>query len=265
MKQDLVKIFLLLGMGLGPLLWPQNSFGSTKSLVFRADEWCPYNCNPRQAERPGYMVEVLKKILEPRGYQIIYELSPWPRALEDARKGAIAGVFGADKVEGEGLLLPKNSFGKSETGFFVKADNPWRYKTESSINGLRIGVIQGYSYNDTVNAWMQRKHPSLVFMSGDTPLANMFKMLEAKRLQAIYENKNVLQNFLVSQKLDPKDYTFAGTPDLKGNELFIALSPKIPEAPQIQKWLDEGLLKLRNSGELQNILSKYGLQDWQAR
>ena len=44
--------------------------------------------------------------------------------------------------------------------------------------------------------------------------------------------------------------------------LYIAFSPQLPKAKEYARILSEGMNELRASGELQAILSQYGLTDW---
>lgn len=45
--------------------------------------------------------------------------------------------------------------------------------------------------------------------------------------------------------------------------MYIACSPANKErSKKLVNWVDEGTRKLRESGELQKIMEKYGLSDW---
>jgi polar amino acid transport system substrate-binding protein len=45
--------------------------------------------------------------------------------------------------------------------------------------------------------------------------------------------------------------------------MYIACSPAKESSKQIIRWIDEGTRKLRESGRLSEIMSRYGLTDWQ--
>jgi len=42
----------------------------------------------------------------------------------------------------------------------------------------------------------------------------------------------------------------------------LVFSPNLEGAVQLTKKFDSGIQKLRNSGQLRNILGKYGVEDW---
>ena len=44
--------------------------------------------------------------------------------------------------------------------------------------------------------------------------------------------------------------------------LFLAFSPQQPGGAKLAQLLDEGMQRMRKSGELARILQRYGVQDW---
>ena len=64
------------------------SFNLTaETLIMKADEWCPYNCNPKDSNL-GYMVDIAKAIFEPAGHKIEYQILTWARAKVEASEGS---------------------------------------------------------------------------------------------------------------------------------------------------------------------------------
>lgn len=234
---------------------------STKVISLRADLWCPYTCESSQG-RPGYMVEIMKAIFEPKGFKVDYEVLTWARALSLAQLGEIDGVLGADKIEAKGLVFPSLTAGASQNQFFVLSSNSWRYSHKKSLESVKVGVVAGYSYDPTMNSLVEQKNSSLVFMSGDNPLEQMIKMLKAGRLQSIYENEAVMKDYLLENKLEGQ-LVSAGGPQIKKQNLYVAFSPKRQSNQVLAKTFDQGLRELRKTGELKKILKKYGLDDWQ--
>ena len=117
------------------------------TLTVRADNWPPYNSDPANA-KPGYMVEVLKEIFEAQGVTIDYKLMPWTRALNDVNSGKYDAVIGTDRSESKGMVFPAESFGTLDNAMFVRRDKAWKYSGVASLKGLRLGVIDGYGYNE---------------------------------------------------------------------------------------------------------------------
>jgi hypothetical protein len=66
-------------------------------LTFAADLWCPVNCEAG-TDRPGFAVELLKRIYEPLGYKINYIVMPWARAVE--RGGSWRNRWGCGGAQG---------------------------------------------------------------------------------------------------------------------------------------------------------------------
>lgn len=68
------------------------------TIRIKADEWCPFNCLP-DTDSKGYMIELAEKIFEKAGHRIKYEVMPWSRSIDHARKGKIEAIAGATKGE----------------------------------------------------------------------------------------------------------------------------------------------------------------------
>jgi polar amino acid transport system substrate-binding protein len=96
-------------------------------------------------------------------------------------------------------------------------------------------------------------------VSGVDTSLRLLKMLNDKRIQVIVDDKSVM-SFTLKNAPSPelKDVKTAGC--LKPAPLFVAFSPHVKkEADAMLKVFDEGLLKLRKSGELKKIFESYGL------
>ena len=83
---------VVLGLALAVLSPVATAGAETLTLV--ADEWCPYNCTPGD-EKPGFLVEIVKKVFEPQGFTVDYKIVPWARAIRDTRAGRYSAILGA--------------------------------------------------------------------------------------------------------------------------------------------------------------------------
>lgn len=234
-----------------------------KILSIRADEWCPFNCDPK-GQLPGYMVEVVKEILEPKGYQIDYQIWNWARAIHDAKLGKIDAIIGAGKEDAEGFFLPKEPQGLTQYSLFGLKESKWRYENEKSLDGVKLGMISNYSYDEGSNDLQKKKHPSLEFVSSEQPLLQLIRLLQSKRIVAFVESNYVLDYFVKTRDIKVK---LKNLGQIKPNsqELFLAISPKYPAGKELSEIISEGTEYLRKTGKLQRILKKYGLKDWRSK
>ncbi len=234
-------------------------------VVFAADIWCPYNCTP-DSDKPGYMVEIAARAFASAGHRFSYKTMPWARALADANSGKITGVFGASPEEAKDLLYPKQPLAQSRNVLAVPAGSPFIWTSVKSLEPFALGIIQDYSYGATLDAYIKAhlKNPNRIqVLSGDTPLLGNLRKLQAARIGATVDDVNVLTYTLAVENLTAtiRLVDMADTP----SPLFIGLSPKPAQAAAYAALLDSTVAALRASGELEAILARYGLKDWEKR
>lgn len=231
------------------------------TITVRADSWAPYNEEPNSA-KPGYMIELAKLVFEAKGHEIDYQLMPWSRSLAAVEKGTYDAVVGTDPEESPNFVFPEESLGVNKNGFYVKKGSSWQYDGIDSIKQVRLGIIDSYGYYLELDNYIEEggKGTKLFAATGDDALPKLIKMLKAGRLDVIIENINVMTHELDAQKLSG-EIVQAGSPE-EESPLYMAFSPAKESSREYAKILDDGIAELRNSGKLQEILTKYGLKDW---
>lgn len=232
--------------------------GQAETIVVAADEWCPYNCEPG-AVNPGYGIEVLEKVFSTHGHKIKYVTMPWKRALEDVESGAINAAIGVVPEESPGLVFPEEKVGWFEDGFFTTKPK-WKYTGLKSLGSMTFGVAEGYSYGKVIDRMISQQQVKVEVMYGKTPLEfNMYK-LRYGRIQGVIADRNVF-NYVAKLRGTSHLYFYGGSAS-GGAPLYVAFSPNRETSREFARLYSEGVLKLRASGELQQILDKYGVKDW---
>lgn len=255
MLKRLVPAVLLAGTALAAL--PAQA----DVITLRADEWCPYNC-AEDSDKPGYGIEVAKEIFSKAGHTVEYKTMAWARALEEGRKGGIAAVIGADKTEAADYVFPDQAIAIIDNTFVVKKGNAWKYAGPASLEKIKLGAIQGYSYSGEVGTYMNataKNAARIDMVGGDNALEMNLKKLVAGRVDATVDAKPVLAYKLLKLNLADK-VEFAGSVD--PSEIYIAFSPANPKAKEYAAILDKGIAEMRASGRLKQILDRYGVTDW---
>jgi polar amino acid transport system substrate-binding protein len=234
---------------------------SATEISLVADEWCPYNCTPSDAN-PGFMVEIAQYGLAKAGYTVNYKIVPWTRAINEVRQGKYHGIIGAGKEETPDFVFPKQEQGQASHTFFVLKNNAWRYQDLASLASIRLGVIQDYSYGNLYQNYIlphQQDRQKVQILSGDTALAQNIKKLQKGRIDAIIESKTVFEYHLFSTGT-PNKFAPAGV--AYRENVYVAFSPAKPQSVEYARLLTDGMLELRRTGELAKILKKYGVTDW---
>ncbi len=234
---------------------------SAESLSIRSDSWYPINGSPDDA-KPGFMIEIAKEILTPKGISLDYQVTPWARALLSVRSGKIDCVVGAYKSDAPDFIFPKIEWGVDRNIFYVKKDTPWRFTGFDSLNGTRIGLIHEYSYSNELDKFTKEEKNKAIFdytFSKNALEQNITKVM-AGRLTATLESHLVMPEKLLELglegQLNPAGYFGEAIP------MYIACSPNKESSHTYVKWFDEGITRLRNTGKLKEILVKYKLNDW---
>ncbi len=233
------------------------------TVVVRADSWPPYNADPASTE-PGYVVEILKAVFESQGHTIDYQTMPWTRAVADMMEGKVDAIIGASRSDAPEALYPAESMGVVRNAFFVKKDSAWKYAGIDSLKTIKLGVIDGYPYDDdgAIDKYIKAgADPEVQVMTGDGSLERNIKKLQAGRIDTLIENETVLAATLKSMGVSADEIINAGSADVP-KDLFVAFTPKKEAAKKYGQIWDEGIKKIRASGDLAKILARYSVSDW---
>lgn len=230
------------------------------TIKLRSDSWCPYTCDPKSAS-PGFLIEIAREIFEKAGHKIDYQTLNWARAIEEARNGNIDGVVGGYKSDSPDFIFPTEPQCLAYSTLFTNAKETFSYKDQTSLATKKVGVINGYSYDEATDQAIKDKNKSYVVVAGDRASEQLIKMLETKRIDAYYENPIVFEHQLSLLKMKSSDFKDIGGPPQKNTECYIAFSPKNPKSKQYAEILSKGMLDLRQSGRLKKILANYHIDE----
>lgn len=231
-------------------------------LTLRADEWCPYNCVPG-SDRPGYMIEIAQEVFGRAGHQIDYQALNWMRSIAETRTGQYTAIVGAVPEEAPDFIYPSEPQGVSSGGFAIRKGTTFRYNGLSAFEGLTLGAIRGYDYYDDIKLYIE-KHSSdrsrVQLTAGDDALEQNLWKLAAGRVDIVVDDQNVLK--LAIQNLGLGDQLEIADDGITPEQAYIAFSPANDKASEYAALLAEGIVDLRASGRLAEILGRYGLADW---
>ena len=230
-----------------------------EALSVRADSWPPYNYEPG-AKPAGFVVDLLHQAFGVEG--IDYQAAPWNRALEQVQEGKIDAVIGASQVDidQKGMIRGDEMCGMSGTTIMVLAGSTFKYTDIESLAAIKLGVIDGYNYNEPMDPYIAA-HPERLFKAtGDDALEKLIKMLLAKRIDAVVDDPAVLAVKL--KALGATDQVRSAGAVVKAFPIYVGFSGKKSDSAARAKRLDETIRALRASGELTRILGVYGIVDW---
>ena len=255
------KFMLFLAMTAVLTAFIETSPTHADVITLVADEWCPYNCTP-DTDHPGFMIEIAQYAFEQAGHTIVYATMPWARAIQKTRSGKYDGIVGAGREETPDFIFPGHELGLAAHAFFVKRGASWKYAGLESLEQISLGVTRGYSYGNLYEIYIQPNEANverIQIVSGETALMQNIRKLMLERVDAIIEDRTVFEYYLHQTKT-PNRFSEAGVAYLE--KVYIAFSPKNPDADKYARILTNAMMALRVSGKLTAILEKYGLHDW---
>lgn len=257
-------IFLLILLLLLQLFMVTASYADV--ITLKADNWCPYNCSPTDTN-PGYMIDIAKEVFAKHGHTINYEIINWSRAISEASEGKIEGIVGPTLGGAEGFYFPKNNLGYLENVYITLKDNGLDCSEDLSfLNGYVLGVISDYHYGEKIAAYIKahKGKKAVDVLTGNNALERLFEKLDRGRIDLFIENEFVAMH--VARKIgmvsSVKVKHLEKEVKTEGKSVYIAFSPVNPKSAEYAEILSKGVAELRESGRLDKIMAKYGLEDW---
>jgi len=231
-------------------------------IVVVSDHWMPYNGTPNSSEE-GYAVDILRAIFEPKGYVVAYSEQPWKRAIAAVEKGHADMLIGAFKFEMPSFIFPETIIGVTRMGFYSNSKT-WKFKNAKSLKGINTGIVKEWGYRPWLLDEVQKNPHQFTIVHGENAFPRLVQMLVYGRIHAIPSSVYPMSYHIKKNALEGKVF-FAGFGDnSKSEKLYYALSPANSDrSNNLAMIIDDGIISLRNSGELLEILYKYGLDDWE--
>jgi polar amino acid transport system substrate-binding protein len=230
------------------------------TLTVVSDQWRPYSCVPG-SDMPGSTVEVVQAIFEPKGTKVVYRTMPYEEVLKETKAGKYNAVLNGGRKEFEGWIVSEEESGIARFMAFVKKGNPWRYTGLESLAGKRLGVVQGYRYDQggKLDTWIADNSRSVVAVSGDNPLEILQQKILLGEVDVVIDDAQAFNFVANAKKLNDKFQEAGLVHELP---VYIGFSPARPESQKYAEIFTQGIRELRRSMKLAEILKKYGVSDW---
>lgn len=237
---------------------PLHAFAERK-LSLSTLEWPPYT-SQAQADG-GYATAVVSAAFAAVGITVDVHYHPWARALEEARRGRVDGLFPEYfDPERRPNLLFSEPFPGGPAGLVKlrERDLPLRYGEPGSagfpdLRGLKIGLVRGY-----LNHPLLDSDPSLRRDFARDDLQNLSKLM-AGRVDLIFIDylvaKALLREHFVPYRADIELIQ----PPLLQPTLHLVVSKQHDDALENLKAFNRGLQIIRDNGELQRLIEHHGL------
>lgn len=238
----------------------------SQPLALRADDWCPHTCAPGEGAEggDGYLVDIVRAALPL--HQMNYRLENWARLRErsSAPPQPLLVLLGVGRSERNDRMyfLSRPVLMAAPYCFYKRAGlEAWRYRGPDSLRGLRLTVTHGYHFDDLqFQAYLDAPphKDSVTRVTGEHAVERHADMLLFGRSDVVLEDREAMR-WVFRKRGELRHLQEAGCLD-DDTAIHVALPRSDPRAAATLAALEDGLHRLRRSGEMARILARYGIQ-----
>ena len=131
---------VLLAMLLSIAPWVTAAEGIPKQIHLVSEEWLDYT----NADGTGVAWDVLRKVFEPAGVEVVTQSAPYSRAVGLVKRGEADAWVGSYKEENDDNLYPRWHFDMDHIYALGLASKP--APTLDTIGKYRLAWVRGYDY-----------------------------------------------------------------------------------------------------------------------
>lgn len=226
------------------------SFAGAAELKFNTQDFAPFNYETGGVVS-GPAADIIRKICTDMKISCFLNLLPWRRAQEEVANGIAHGLFviGWNEERARSLYFSPPIL-NTEYGFFVRNDNPLKFKQNSDLKGYTVGVF-GPSNTATSLEKIKAEIKDLTIDMTPTDDA-AFKKLSLGRVNAVFSNRDVGYDLIVRYAL--KNIRYTGTQS--SLKYYIGFSQKFTDKKLVDQF-NATFRDLHKRGVIQEILAKY--------
>ena len=212
------------------------------------------NYYPHYAEditKQGAVSEIVRQAFLLQNVEVSIEFMPFARALHQSRQAEYAGLIGAwyDDERAEHFYYSEPIY-NNEIVFFKQKNFSYHFRgyDEIAAMGIRLGLVRGYLQP----TGLLRNQPNLVMVATDEQALLMLAkgrvdLVPADKLNGLYLLHNKLPHYA-------GDIDWL-TPALEQRPMYLIMSKQDPRSETLMQQFNKGLVQLRQSGQLAQILN----------
>lgn len=228
-------------------------------LKFTTQDFAPFNyLADGKVAGPAY--EIIVKACARIAVNCSFELLPWTRAQQEVFDGIANGMFVIGWNQARSKILHFSPpLMNTEYGFFVRTDNPLRYK---SLGDMQNMTVAAYGPSNT-SVSLQRLRKAMITQKlkplrvdirpdGDAG----FKKLAAGRVDAVFSNREVGYGLIAKLGLQGK-VRYAGKTEAL--DYYIGFM-RAHNDPALLARFDSAITAVMTDGSAKAILDKFGMR-----
>jgi polar amino acid transport system substrate-binding protein len=219
-------------------------------LKFNTQNFEPFNYEVNGVVS-GPTADIIRRVCGEMKVACTFNLLPWRRAQDEVAQGIAHGLFTIGWNEERAKTLHFSpALMNTEYGFFVRNDNPLKFKQASDVKGFTVGVFGPSNTSFFLDKIKTEIKDLTIDMTPEDETA--FKKLSLGRVDAVYSNKDV--GYFLMGKLDIKNIRYAGFHT--GLKYYVGFSQKFTDKKLVDQF-NSTFRNLHKRGVIQEILAKY--------
>jgi len=225
-----------------------GSSGLNEHLVLATTEMEPYTIN--DSSHSGFLNEIVIQAYEHSGYSVKVIFLPWKRAVLSVKEGLHDGLVVANlNSEREAFMTYSKALIQTDFVFYKRAKN---YIDEDNLSNYRIGFVRGGVITKRFHTtkWLKKEELRNTEHALKMLLASRIDLLISQRLIIPYQLESRGKSFEF-EKIEVLNTVYESI------KAYTTISKKKDNHEEIILNFNKGLEALKNTGQYQNILTKY--------
>lgn len=250
-------------IGTAPLL-PN---GVPRSIRIGMGNWDPFYGKCLDG-RSGFIVEILTEIFTAEGIDVDFFIMSFSRALADTRKGKYHGIIAIGKETAPDFYFSKEEIGAYQYCYYTRVGDNWNYSGKESLASRKTAVIKFGSMaedHDFIHD-PKNQHLFVAVTFTENYMDQVTQMLTSGRVDTFVNERIIIPYYVKHHPKLKGKIRYAG--GISVRPLRIGFSP-VPElstqVEAIGHLVDKGIIRIRKSGKLSEIMGRYGVEVWKKK
>ncbi len=229
-----------------------HAMASERIRIGAEDDWSPYSSSVK-GKPQGFAVDLVRAAWAAAGVEVELVPLPYARCMKEVDRGDLAGCFNTlrDPVQETRYRWHQQALFQARIGIYGRVapgETPKPMGLEG-LRGKRIGTTHGYDYGAAFDG-----DPTMLRDEAPSDLSSLRKLVAGRVDYALVFDR--VANAIAKSHPDlGKGFALHGV--LVAPYLYLSFSPKYPDIDRMVLLFDQGLAKVRKSGEYARIEAKW--------
>ncbi|WP_233468155.1 substrate-binding periplasmic protein [Zooshikella ganghwensis] len=226
----------------------KTTYSCAVEVKITIGEWLPFI--GEKLPHYGVVPHIITEVFSEFDVRVKYGFYPWQRSYKYVQSGEwnASAIWGKTEERTKDCYFSDVVYSGESVLFFLK-DRPleWSGDSESlyKLKNITIGLSRGSAKGELLKKAEQK---GLIKYSIGSDKTSTFRMLLAKRFDALDENKAVGLNIMYTQLDEPQRLKIHFTNTYEQWDYYVIFSKKIDENKKFLKLFNEGLHEMKMSG-----------------